>query len=323
MAVNIEEYNREVECTYKDERYSVRDNGAVMRHPRNGGRVRPLDNQWTFGKPNDKGYCQISSEIIHRIVAIAFLGEPPTNQHIVDHIDTNRQNNRPDNLRWLTKLENALNNPITRKRIEYICGSIEAFLADPSLLRNAGDGYADLEWMRAVTPEEAKNAYQRLSEWAKKENSESKGGRIGEWIFSPINLEENINYASYTESLTPMALQENWKTPCEFPLCPSSVEEPIYVYYKNLKESAVFNRNEYGETIILKFAISSDKNKLWILSKNTSSMKPWLLAEIRFEEESYIHKNMGSFFTEIGAEKRFTIIQGLDWIGEDSIDDYC
>ena len=67
-------------------------------------------------------------------MAYAFLGEPPTNQHVVDHIDTNRQNNRPENLRWLTRLENALLNPITRAKIENICGSIEAFINDPTIL---------------------------------------------------------------------------------------------------------------------------------------------------------------------------------------------
>lgn len=109
------DFKREVECVYKDEHYSVRDNGAVLRHARKGKRLRKYDNQWTFGKPNNNGYMLIVSEVVHRIVAYAFLGEPPTAQHIVDHIDTNRQNNRPENLRWLTKLENILNNPITVK----------------------------------------------------------------------------------------------------------------------------------------------------------------------------------------------------------------
>ena len=37
----------------------------------------------------------------------------------IDHIDTNRCNNRKENLRWFTKLENALNNEITRNKIIY------------------------------------------------------------------------------------------------------------------------------------------------------------------------------------------------------------
>ena len=50
-------------------------------------------------------------------MATAFHGEPPTKEHVVDHIDTNKQNNRPENLRWVTRLENILLNPITAKRI--------------------------------------------------------------------------------------------------------------------------------------------------------------------------------------------------------------
>ena len=49
---DIDNFTREVECIYKDERYAVRDNGAVFRYPRDGRRPRKYDNFWTFGKPN-------------------------------------------------------------------------------------------------------------------------------------------------------------------------------------------------------------------------------------------------------------------------------
>lgn len=106
--VSVDDYNEVRDCIYKDEHYSVRDNGAIMRYPREGKRVRKDDYVWTFGKPNDKtGYMEIAGQRVHRIVAFAFHGNPPTDQHVVDHIDTNRRNNRPENLRWLTRLENA------------------------------------------------------------------------------------------------------------------------------------------------------------------------------------------------------------------------
>ena len=133
--IDIDEYNEVRECTYKDERYSARDNGAVMRHQRDGMQKRKLDEVWSFGTPNVvTGYMDFCGERVHRIVATAFHGPAPSEQHVVDHIDTNRHNNRPDNLRWLTKLENILNNEITRKKVELICGSIEAFLENPWLL---------------------------------------------------------------------------------------------------------------------------------------------------------------------------------------------
>jgi len=39
MTVDVNDFKRQVECTYKKERYSVRDNGAVLRHTRKGKRL--------------------------------------------------------------------------------------------------------------------------------------------------------------------------------------------------------------------------------------------------------------------------------------------
>jgi hypothetical protein len=55
----------------------------------------------------------ISSKLIHRIVAETFMPNP-NNKPEVDHIDTNKLNNRICNLRWVTKSENQ-NNPLTLK----------------------------------------------------------------------------------------------------------------------------------------------------------------------------------------------------------------
>lgn len=40
---------------------------------------------------------------VDELVALAFLGEPPTPDHIIDHFDQRRQNNRVYNLRWATR----------------------------------------------------------------------------------------------------------------------------------------------------------------------------------------------------------------------------
>ena len=163
-SVDVNDFSQEEECIYKGEHYSVRDNGAVFRHQPDGKRARPNDNQWTFGKENSANpYLSISGVCVHRIVATAFHGEPLDPEYVVDHIDTNCRNNRPENLRWLTRLENALKNPVTRKKIEYLCGSIEAFLENPSVL-NELQGDPNFKWMRTVTPEEANNCTGAKSE---------------------------------------------------------------------------------------------------------------------------------------------------------------
>lgn len=43
---------------------------------------------------------------IHRLVAFAFLGEPPAPDMEVNHIDADRLNPRLDNLEWMTKSQN-------------------------------------------------------------------------------------------------------------------------------------------------------------------------------------------------------------------------
>ena len=59
METLLETYNSIQECHYKNEHYSVRDNGALLRHAQNNNRTRPTDNKWTFGKPNSKtGYLR-------------------------------------------------------------------------------------------------------------------------------------------------------------------------------------------------------------------------------------------------------------------------
>jgi hypothetical protein len=177
------DFIQEVFCTYKEEQYFVRDNGAVLRLPRDNNKSRPTDNKWTFGKLNrDTGYLEIAAERVHRIVATAFNGESPTKEHVVDHIDTNKQNNRPENLRWVTRLENILLNPITYKRIELVCGSVEAFLSNPSKFRDLFPE-PNYQWMCSVSKEEAQMSLKNLTEWANSDKSSS-GGKLGEWIYN-------------------------------------------------------------------------------------------------------------------------------------------
>ena len=177
-----EVFDQEVTCTFNGETYRVRDNGTVFRCRKDDGRLRPLDEKWTFGRADKKvGYMFISSTRVHHIVATAFHGAQPSKGHVVDHIDTNRRNNRPENLRWVTRLENILMNPITVRRLIIKYGSIENFLSklgQPS----SGQRNQGFEWMRSVSKEEAETTLSHLLEWAKREGSPS-GGTLGEWIY--------------------------------------------------------------------------------------------------------------------------------------------
>ena len=332
--ININDYKEERSCMFKGEEYLVRDNGAVLRKTQPQGKPRKLDNLWTFGKLNSKtGYLEIASVRVHRIVATAFHGDAPTKEHVVDHIDTNRQNNRPENLRWITRLENVVLNPITRKRIEYRTGvSIDEFLKNPSKYRDSFSD-PDLSWMRRVSEEEAKQCLINMQKWSEtKEQSLLKSSsRIGDWIYRP-QIDKNIDTVNefidfenidLTASLSPLAKQRNWRTPTKFLCCPEKVVgDPIECYLKNMANGKIFNTNQYGDSIIQDFAAIGN-NAIVVISSIPSAVKSFALAKIVFENDYYIHESLGTFFTYEGAEKQFTLAQGLEWTGGDSIDDYC
>lgn len=207
MIVNVSDYTEEKVCKYKDEVYSVRDNGAVMRLSPEGKKTRPLDNVWTFGKKSvSNGYMTIGSHRVHIIVATAFYGAKDSKIYVVDHIDTNRCNNRTENLRWLTKLENILLNDFTREKIEWICGSVERFLENPSLLRGHELEDRNFEWMRTVSKQEAENTlenWKSLMERPKRqlENNES----IGDWIYNKSITSHSV---AFSKVKTPEQMQE-------------------------------------------------------------------------------------------------------------------
>lgn len=326
----LENYTSEKMCEYERRTYSVRDNGSIYRHSIEGHRFSRLDNTWTFGNKDEKtGYMIWGGIRIHRIVATAFWGKPEDPNLVVDHIDTNRCNNRPENLHWVTRLENALNNPYTRQRVIYHCGSVEAFLKDPSILRGKALE-PNISWMRTVTKEEASNCLKNHNRWVEENENTPKvpgtsGTGIREWIFS-----DNTYSSSYEDpyalkpSLTLHAYQLNWSVTSEFPLCPNSISEtPLHDYLSSLREGEVFCRNNVYESKVMKVKLSEDKSLIAVLSTNKDNATGFALAEISFMDNHFIHKSKGSFFTEEGAEKYFTLSLGKEWTGGDVFEDYC
>ncbi len=322
--VDVHASERQMDCAYRGDEYSVRDNGAVLRHSRAGKRKRPLDDIWTFGTPcASTGYMKMSKETTHRIVATAFLGPQPSKNHVVDHIDTNRRNNRSENLRWVTRLENILLNPITAKRVKHLYGSIKNFLADPRTPRN-GTLEKDFEWMRTVTPAEAEYSRKRLLDWAQSD-SPSTGGVMDDSIFEPGAAKKEERQEALVQSKTSCAVQRYWRVPAEFPLCPKpDHKKPLKAYFDRLEKDAVFAVSPFGQTQVAKAATSSEGSSLFVLGAIVGqAVKPWSLAKVTYEDGKFVHESCGTFFAFDGADKQFTLIQGLPWEGSDSIDDYC
>ena len=351
-------FEKEVEVEYDGETYLVRDNGSVLRKNQYRKKARRSDNIWTFGKQNiSSGYMFISGVRVHRLVCLAFHGFPKYPDLVVDHIDTNRANNRPENLRWVTRLENILLNPITLQRIQYSYGSIEAFFEDPSKpLTQASN--PNISWMRAVSKDEAKETLNRLEEWARV-GTLPKGGSLGDWIHSnrskllvrepseanPESISKQIkkweeqgvlrsssqSYRPepeqiYFESYSPLAIQVRWRTKTEFPQCPSMMTSTsLSDYVEALKFGAVFSKNQFGDSLVVQARLieDSEENNAYVLTgfKDTDSqVKPWGLVHLTTDDEFIYHNSLGLFFTLQGALKEFCKMIGEPF--EESVDDY-
>ena len=338
----LNSYKETRECDYKGEHYSVRDNGAVMRHPKPGKKPREMDNVWTFGRRDDKtAYMLWGSHRVHIIVANAFLGEHDSRVYVVDHIDTNRCNNRVDNLRWFTRLENALNNPITRKRIEWLCGGdIQKFLDDPSCLRTDDPKARDLSWMRTVTPEEARTAMANLMRWAKKPIQLKPEGEVvkikvrprdPEWMFKKSSWEqpkrrahgsgEHIEYCLGIDqecAYPTWAHQFNWDPPTSFPLCPENFSESAIEEYCNaLSKGTVFSKNAYGHSTIVDYCKDAHRGGFVVLLQ-TQDRRPYAVIRVEASDGTITHINgAGIYKTYEDAKKRFD--REIKWPNEDDV----
>ncbi|MFA6677209.1 MAG: HNH endonuclease signature motif containing protein [Bacteroidales bacterium] len=331
--ISVNDFTIERQCEFKGRSYLVRDNGAILRNPKIEGRVSKLDNQWTFGRKNSKtGYMMLSNVRVHQIVATAFHGEAPEENMVIDHKDTNRCNNRPDNLAWVTRLENVLNNPITRKRIAIKCGSVENFLNNPANYRNKF-GEPNLSWMCTVSRKDATNCKRNLERWAKVDNnmSQLQGKGLGDWIFKDEEASNNDSFNTIwnkktyglKESLTENAMQQNWKITTEFPLCPKNASKNALKDYLNkIHEGKLFCKNDVYESIAYISELSEDNNILAVIT-SSNNVKKYSLTTVTFDNGKYIHYNKGSFFEEIGAIKYMTLELGKDWTGGDVFDDQC
>lgn len=328
----IEHYECERKVIYRDEVYRVRDNGAIFRELREGGRRRKLDSIWTFGRPNvSTGYMNFCALTVHRIVATAFHGEPPDENYIVDHIDTNRRNNRAENLRWITRVENILKNPITMRRIELSYGSLSEFFRNPSQPKRKKLP-KNYEWMRTVSKEEAQASRERIQRWAES-GAQPKGGRLGEWVYASRIKSAPPVQELIRDSLTPCALQRNWRVPTEFPSCPDGRREnALSRYEERLAPGETFSRNKFGSSVVV-IAELGDSGQLSVITQlGDNSVKPFAVARVVREGQMIVHENGGTFFNLEGAAKAHCEKLNVPWKEHcdrsglpwgDSIDNYC
>ncbi len=128
----------------------------------------------------------------------------------------------------------------------------------------------------------------------------------------------------YTKSLTENAIQRNWITPTQFLCCPQKISNtPLNDYLNNLQIDKIFSNNQYGQSKIVKFGMSKDKKTIVVQTYTEGGVKNLYIAKITFENNLFVHTNGGSYFSDEGAEKYYTLALGEEWTGGEVLDDYC
>jgi len=215
----------------------------------------------------------------------------------------------------------VLKNPYTRKKVEYLCGSIEAFLDDPSLLRDVS-GNPNFEWMRAVTPEEAKQCKARMDIWAGSTSAQQAKPQtqdrlrksqsqlnplqpIQKWQ-AGLGREPGLDFA-----MTPRSAQYMWSTEIHFPRCPINIgTDPLDDYVQNTSTGDILAYSDDPE-ICPKLTVNrveylKDKNSILILCNRAGER--WTIVGIAVSDgwlPHFIHFNLGNYSSEVEANDAF------------------
>ena len=317
--IDINDFTEEKTCTYKGEIYSVRDNGAIMRHSKVDGRMRKNDDVWTLGKCDAKNFMRIDKEKVNRIVTTAFCGVPLTDQYVVFHKNYNTKDNRACNLQWVTKFEYQIFQQNIQSQLRIVTGKrIEEILSNISILQSFD--IENLNWMQGITQKEANECLKKYRELKFATRSEKE--QI-DWHSS--ENKEAKKKLNYHVSLTPRAVVAENMLPSYFPCCPQEIcEKPLESYYEKLKSGNVYYMNKIYKTIVKETVLYENSIILKCESGDgKNAVKPWSISTIIYENDVFVHSLYRTCFQEISADKYFTILQGKKWTDGDVFDDFC
>lgn len=290
----IDDYEEEVECHYRGEKYIVRDNGAIKRLPKHSYQKRKIDNVFLFGTSIDaKGYLLFGPEKAHRIVATAFCNKYSPDM-VVDHIDTNRRNNRTSNLRWVTKEENN-RNPITKRRLEKRFGmSYEELSKHPEKLK-MDNKPIDTSYMHPISSKEER-ANKEIKNGSK--INDDSPALLQDLLF----LDEFVNsdhivhdeHGGIVSDELNSYYQDNIKYPGKFVSIPKNENVFLKDYTNSINVGDIFyvKESKSEELIYRVFFKRMDRyGNLFVFSCSNSKRQTYLLTKIIKDEEGFfLHK---------------------------------
>ncbi|MBR4390075.1 MAG: hypothetical protein IKT00_13005 [Prevotella sp.] len=112
--------------------------------------------------------------------------------------------------------------------------------------------------------------------------------------------------------------------PTKFYCIPQQLSgNPLQVYYDNVQIGMLFASNSWAKPFVFDKAISQDRRSFVMMGKDIyGAVKPWVIYVVTWNGKRYNHK-VFSHFDYQSALKDFTIYQGKEWYGGETLSDLC
>lgn len=112
--------------------------------------------------------------------------------------------------------------------------------------------------------------------------------------------------------------------PTKFYCIPQHVtDNPLRAYYDNTQIGMLFASNSYAKPFVFDKVLSQDGKCFVMMGKDIyGAVKPWVIYAISWNGKNYYHRVSGHFDYE-SALKVFTILQGKEWLGGETLSDQC
>ena len=349
--VNIDEYTREVTCEYKGELYSVRDNGAVLRHAREGKPTRPISayqsllpkeptksfEEW-LGNHDIKQVQSNTSECFTNPMVYDFEKEQSASEIIsTDHL-TSQDEQIEEEDEWDKKevFYKEKNESLTPGALQMHFYEKMSFPLCPKDTNGGLDSYADnLSIGKVVARAENGEECIILSwGWTLKLDAiqiEFQQEELPYWMYITLDGEKYFHFKYYYAETcrfcgSPYVLQFGGKTLCDFPLCPKDGNITLEEYADLLQRDVIFEKNQYGNYCVIDREIVRNEGEepyLLVALSAPNEIKPYGDARVYVKNGKVIHKIEKCYFDYNTLQRRFCTIRGQEWTGEDTIDDYC
>ena len=114
------------------------------------------------------------------------------------------------------------------------------------------------------------------------------------------------------------------KIPTKFYCYPQlGLASPLKAYYDNVEIGMLFASNTFAKPFVFDKAMSIDEKNFVVMGKDIyGAVKPWVVYVVSWNGRNYYHKVL-SHFDYQSALKDFTLAQGKEWHGGDTLSDEC